>query len=137
MTNWIASIKKHNDNPNGFRKTNAHLIRLGVCITPNLIPCLLEWKKELTLFYKHIKPNLNPKKVFHTAKYGGADTFEEYVFTETSKIILGNKAPSLCHCKIILIININYDFNDARHGFEPWLKASKASVLPLDDRAIC
>ena len=26
---------------------------------------------------------------------------------------------------------------DARPGFEPGLKASKASVLPLDDRAMC
>jgi hypothetical protein len=92
ITDLVAHIKKYKQTLNGCRRTNAHLIRLGVCTTPDAMAIFTGIEERAhAYFHKHVKETLNAE-LSYTGKYDGSDSSEEYAFREMSKIILNNRS---------------------------------------------
>ena len=85
----VSLIKKSNIESRSFRRTNAHLIRLGLCTSSEIIPIFTGIEENAHFYFdKVIKPTLKPEEISNTGRHDGSDSSEEYAFRTILNILL-------------------------------------------------
>lgn len=91
IKDFKASILKQNQGLN-VMSTNAHLIRLGLCTTPQIIPIFTGIEENAHAYFDQvIKPTLDESDINFTGRHDGSDSSEEFAFQTIVKILLTNK----------------------------------------------
>lgn len=74
-----------------IRGSNAHLIRLGLCTTPEALPIFTGIEENAHAYFDQVvKLTLKPEEIVFTGKHDGSDSSEEFAFLTLTQILLTN-----------------------------------------------